>query len=156
MVIYIMAKFTIKYCLKYTILNLKAIFCYLFFQKFNNIPSSSTIFITHNLGGGTAFYETIFPDINIIFVRKIGYGKDFIYEIMDRSKQQKTYVDKEKIYKIFDTHKNFIVNSLCSLTESDNIRAYLVNRKQSENIHIIYMVHDFNCICKNNSNLISI
>lgn len=142
----------LKKILKYIFYNLEALFLFVFKNSKFETNRSSSLFITHNLGGGTENYIKSNDFSCFIFLRKIGYGKDCFYEITEKSRTK--YILKKDLKPEISRYNSFFVNSLVSFSEKENILRLLIKEKETRMCKIVYAIHDFDCICKNNFNII--
>lgn len=141
----------LKGIVKYFLYNFKANCLYLFRNSVFETNKSNILLITHNLGGGTENYLIQTDFSNFTFLRKIGYGKDSIYAISENKKVK--YVKKKDLFCELEGFHMYFVNSLVDFSEKSKILDYLIKRKGKDSIKIIYLIHDFDCICKKNFNL---
>ncbi len=136
---------------KFILLNIKALLLYLS-KKNTSIESLeiNTIVFTHSLGGGTASYEkTHFYKNNYLIIRLISYRNDFYYSLIMNNK--KYIATQKQLFKFLLSNrkqlKKVIINSLCSYTNPEKILKFVINN--FSNKEIIYLVHDYHCICPN-------
>ena len=139
-----------KDIIKFILFNFKALMKLMFSRRIITFPKNAVLFITHNLGGGTAFYEKNIDTTNFVFLRAICHKCDFCYELSVGT--EKTYITNKKIPEIIGQFNKIIVNSLAKFSHKIEILELLSNTHEKI---ITYMVHDFDCICKNNFNLIN-
>ena len=142
----------IRHIAKFIFYNLDALFHFLFLNSNFHVDKNRPLFITHNLGGGTENYIKQNNFLHCAFLRKIGYGKDWIYKITQGN--NKKYILKKKLLTEISDFNLYFVNSLVCFSEKRRILNYLIDKKQETKIEIIYAVHDFDCVCANNFNLI--
>lgn len=108
-----------------------------------------TLLITHRKGGGTEQYVQNFLQNNrsVLLMRNITYGKDLYYLLENTMNKRKCIISKKEINKVFNKkYSRLIVNSLVGYSDVDII-LNLVKSKKSLETKIIYMVHDFHCVC---------
>lgn len=119
----------------------------LFFHSENNI-----LFITHNWGGGTKLFETNYQrgiSDSFVICRMISYRKNICLRI-ERNGNVK-YMKPEKINQILEnSFKEIIINSLASFYEIQKY-IFLFSSYRDKNVYtkLIYMIHDFHCVCPN-------
>lgn len=110
-----------------------------------------TLFITHNLGGGTKQFEYNYIKShcnNVIVLRIISYGFDICYSIEDGNENKKLFCKIRDLDKLLMFQfKCIVVNSLVSSSRVKNILNNVIACKKNSNIPVIYMVHDYHSVC---------
>ncbi|KAI4440726.1 glycosyltransferase [Schaedlerella arabinosiphila] len=110
-----------------------------------------TLFVTHNLGGGTQQFEDSFVGLgnNILILRRLGYMfmQDAFFQI--ESNGDKKIIKVSDIKKIWDLNfDEIIINSMVGFSCIESIIDNIVNyKKQNPECTIRYFVHDYDCIC---------
>lgn len=141
-----------KKLIKYILFNFSAIFKFFFINTREEFHSNKFV-ISHNLGGGTLFYEKQQSYTDYIIVRKLGMGKDCFFELSFSDK--KKYVRKVELIKKLNTSKEIIISSLVSYDSIHKWLQYFSDLKIKNRVKLCYLVHDFHCVCKNNFTLIN-
>ena len=110
-----------------------------------------TLFVTHNLGGGTQQFEDSFVGLgnNILILRRLGYMfmQDAFFQI--ESNGDKKIIKVSDIKKIWDLNfDEIIINSMVGFSCIESIIDNIINhKKQNPECTIRYFVHDYDCIC---------
>ncbi|MBO5125143.1 MAG: glycosyltransferase [Spirochaetaceae bacterium] len=143
----------VKRIAKYVIYNIQALFLYFFSRQILIQPPDGVIFITHNLGGGTENYvKDVQQENSITILRKIGFGRDRFFELSYENK--KKIIKENQLFEVLKGYQEYFINSLVGFSMKMEILSFLLEEKQRRDIHLWYVLHDFDCICKNNFNLI--
>lgn len=141
--------------LKYVFLKIK----YVFLCKNNCVDNflkgkeDFSLFITHNLGGGTFHYEKNYVKENlekkILILRIFSYGKDLCYRLENKERGEELYISPSYISKVFDNKfKEIIINSLIQIYDLFSFIDLLLKYKTKyPEILYTYHIHDFHCIC---------
>ena len=113
---------------------------------------NSILFVSHNLGGGTAQYEKNFsaehPE-NIYFVKIISYGKNLCFKLESKNNPLKVYLPAEQVSSVFHYEfKSVVINSLLQIYNPFKMMEMLETYKSKyEKTKFIYHIHDFHCVC---------
>lgn len=142
----------IKKIVKFIFFNFKAIYLYLFCNSRFDINNDVIIFITHNLGGGTEHYVQQQRLNQCAILRKIGFGTDYFFEIEYQEKRK--YITKKDLFNELTNFKSYFINSLVGYSMKEEILKFLVREKEKRDIKLQYVLHDFDCLCKYNFNLV--
>lgn len=110
-----------------------------------------TLFITHDLGGGTKNFEEIYlkNKKNILILRRLGYefmeDRYFMIELNNR----KFITIISNIKKMIDLeYDEIIINSLVGYRHKKEIIDGILNYKKFHAKCVVrYLVHDYDCIC---------
>lgn len=126
----------------------KRVFDTAFFDETNE----KTLFITHNFKGGTVQYENNFVaehKDNVIVLKVVTHGKTLAYLLEDKKNKHKIFVNKRFFPQILSYNfKEIVVSSLVSANNFAEILSALVSYKKAyKQIPLVYLVHDFHCIC---------
>lgn len=109
------------------------------------------LFITNDIGGGTASFTQNYlsKNINCLVLKNVSYGKDWGYVLYNPQKKHSNfYIFRlDELLNFFkqDFIKSIIVNTLVT-----NLKAFeIINFLGQVNKPIIVMVHDYYLICPN-------
>ena len=141
-----------KKLIKYILFNFSAIFKFFFINTREEFHSNKFV-LSHNLGGGTLFYEKQQNYDDYIIVRKLGMGKDLIFELSFNNK--KKYVLKSNLIKKLNLSYEIIISSLVTYKPLFFWLSYFKSLKTEKKVKIIYLVHDYHCVCENNNFLLN-
>lgn len=147
-----MVKDFFKLFVKYIVYNSKALFLFLLKNTEFDIDKTKPLFITHDLGGGTENYINQNNFSDYVILRKMGFGKDWIYKITQNNSSK--FIVKNDLFCEISGFNSYFVNSLVSFSEKKKILMFFINEKTSKNFKLTYAIHDFDCLCENNFNLI--
>lgn len=112
----------------------------------------SILFITHNLGGGTALYEKNFSDEhteNIFYLKIISYGKNICFKLESKNNSLKIYIPAEQVCSVFQNEfKSVVINSLIQIYNPFKMMEMLRSYKSKyQKCKFVYHIHDFHCVC---------
>lgn len=121
-------------------------------QNFINLmKKNSSLFITHENGGGTTtFIENFVNNKNNCYIlTNTTEKKSFVYKLYNfENKSFNIYVTKHQLKKIFDVKfDKIIINSLYTFSKWKLFQNYIIKAKNNFHITVEYMVHDFHCLC---------
>jgi glycosyltransferase involved in cell wall biosynthesis len=121
-----------------------------YYEELKKLTNSQvmTLFITHNLGGGTEQYVNNYlkEHSNVIVVTNLMHKIDIVYKVWNPETGKSFFVmNFSKIFSI--GFKNIILNSLVSYHNIPKIINSIIKFKKKFDCNVDYMIHDFHCIC---------
>lgn len=107
------------------------------------------LFVTNNIGGGTAAYTKNFisKNPNLIVLKNISYGKDWGWILEIEETQKKYYLSFHDIAQLFTSKiiEEVILNTLVTNLHTFDFLELITK----SGIRTIIMIHDYYCICPN-------